>query len=180
MKTKFEGIKHEEQNKFMFDTNIFDAILNEKIDINTFPKNYEFFVTHIQKDEIEAIDKPDKQERKKRLLEFFKDLKQEKVATESFVLGTSRLGSAKLSKVPTESAVWGVSKWGESKWTSRDNLIEELRKGNLKHTEDALIGETAIKNNFILVTDDKTFLNKVRSLGGRAIRFEQFMKGDFE
>src|SRR3989338_2816811 len=166
--------------KFMFDTNIFDSILDKKIDISKFPNNYEFFIVHIQRDEIEAIQKPEKLNRKNKLLEFFKGLNQEKIATESFVLGTSKLGNAKLSKVPTESMVWDVSRWDESKWTSEDNIIEKLRKGNLKHTEDALIGETAIKNNFILVTNDETLLNKIKSLDGRAITFEQFIKGDFK
>lgn len=147
--------------KFMFDTNIFDSVLDEKVDINKFPNNYEFFVTHIQKDEIEAIDKPEKQDKKKKLLGLFKELNQEKMST--------------------ESAVWGVSKWGESKWTSENNLIEELRKGNLKHTEDALIGETAIKNNLILVTNNTNdLLRRVKALGGKAITFEQFKNGEFE
>ncbi len=107
----------------MFDTNIFDAILDNKIDPNTFPQNYQLFITHIQKDEIEAIKKHEKQDKKKKLLELFNKLNKENIPTESLVLGTSRLGIAKLSRIPTKSAVFGVSKWGEANWTLKDNLI---------------------------------------------------------
>lgn len=167
--------------KFMFDTNIFDKLLAKDIDLSIFSDMHEFFVTHIQKDEIDAISKPEKQEWKTKLLNLFKSLNEGNIPTESFILGTSRLGAAKLSSVPTESMVWGVSRWDEAKWTNpKTSLIEELRKGNLKHTEDALIGETAIKKEFILVTEDNNLFNKFVALGGKAIRFEQFLKGDFE
>ena len=61
--------------------------------------------------------------------------------------------------IPTESALWDKSNWDESKWATDDlveKILEELdkkdkRKSNL---EDALIADTAIKNNFILITED--------------------------
>jgi predicted nucleic acid-binding protein len=139
----------------MFDTNIFDAILDDRIEISQLPKKVDYFVTHIQLDEIEAINKPEKMERKKQLLKLFKEIKKEEVATESFVFDVSRLDKAKLSD---------------------GTLLEELRKGNLKNTEDALIGETAIKNNLILVTNENKFLKKVKALGGQAINFKQFLE----
>ena len=142
--------------KFMFDTNIFDAILDGQVAVDQFPKEAKYFVTHIQKDEIEAIVDPDKLDRKAKLLKTFNSLEQ--------------------TKVLTESAVFDVSKWDECKFTAEDNLIEELRKGNLAHTEDALIGETAIRNEYILVTNDPRFLKRVQELGGKAITFEQFLK----
>jgi len=162
----------------MFDTNIFDKILDEEISLDLIEKGTEkgfcYFLTHIQRDEIEAIEKPEKLERKKKLLGLLGEFKEE-VSTESFVLGTSRLGKAKLTKTATESAVWGVSRWGESKWTDeKTTLIDHLRKGNLKHTEDALIGETAIKNGFILVSHDDRLRNLVKELGGTALSIEDF------
>ena len=163
----------------MFDTNVFDKILDGDIPLEIIGKvaelGYTYFITHIQKDEIDAINKPEKQERKKRLLELLEEFNKEEVSTESFVLGTSRLGKAKLTKTATESAVWGVSKWGEGKWTDeKTTLIEKLRKGNLKHTEDALIGETAIKNNFILVTHDERLREVVKEFGGSVLTIEEF------
>ena len=144
---------------FMFDTNIFDKLLDEKIDTKDLPKN-NYFVTHVQLDEINAISKPEKQERKQKLLSLFKKISRNSLATESLVFGISRFGMAKFSK---------------------KSLIEELRKGNLRHTEDALIGETAIKNRLILVTNNtKDLLKRVNVLGGKAITFKQFLDGDFK
>lgn len=145
--------------KIMFDTNIFDAILNSSIDIASFPKNCKYYVTHIQKDEIDAISTPEKQERKKQLLQTFEKINAENLPTESFILGKSRLGMAKLGN---------------------GGLLDELRKGNPKHTKDALIGETAIKKDLILVTEDTSnFSSRVRSLGGAVINFEEFKAGAF-
>jgi len=44
----------------------------------------------------------------------------------------------------------------------------------LKHTEDALIGETAIKNSFVLVSHDDRLRNLVKELGGTALSIEDF------
>ena len=140
--------------KIMFDTNIFDAILDEQIDIASLHEENEYYVTHIQHDEIEAISNPKKEERKKKLLEIFEELNKENIPTESFVLDTSRLNNAKL---------------GEG------NLLEKLRQGNLKHTEDALIGETVIKNNITLITKDNRLKNKVLELSGKAKTWDEFI-----
>ncbi len=141
----------------MFDTNIFDAILDEKIDLNSLSEENEYYVTHIQHDEIEAISNPRKEERKKRLLEIFEELNKENISTESFVLNISRLNRAKLGK---------------------GNLLEKLRQGNLKHTEDALIGETAIKNDITLITNDDRLKNKVLELEGKAKTWDEFLEDE--
>jgi restriction endonuclease S subunit len=140
---------------FMFDTNIFNRILDNELDISAFDSNYDYFVTHVQRDEIE---KCRNEERKQRLLEKFKLVPQNEIPTESFVLGTSKLGKAKL---------------GDGK------LLEKIRKSNLKHTNDALIGETAIKNNLILVTEDEDLRKKVNELGGEAISLLDFQSGNY-
>lgn len=87
--------------------------------------------------------------------------------------------------VPTESAVWGVSKWGECKWTAEDNLCEPIRarleelkprdRGNIK---DALIAETAIKNNYILVTKDPRLRDATNQFGGQAITLDELLRSD--
>lgn len=140
---------------YIFDTNIFDKILDNQTNLDELPKNSKYFVTHIQKDEITKISKPEKQERKNHLLEVFNLIEKEEVLTESFV--------------------WGASLWGKCKWGA-GKIFDKLKMGNDKHIEDALIGETAIKNNLVLVTNDKDFLNKVVELGGQAISFEEFMR----
>jgi len=52
--------------------------------------------------------------------------------------------------------------------------FEKLRQENYNHTEDALIGEVAIKNKLLLITNDKTLRSRVNSNGGRAINLEEF------
>lgn len=143
---------------FMFDTTVFNDIHSKKIDIRRFPKQFNYFITHVQFDELNKT--PDK-ERKRKLLGIFKNIDK--------------------TKLPTESGVWGVSRWGEFKWGSeRDKTLEQLRKDNLRHTEDALIGETAIKQGLILVTDDEKLLKRVKALGGQAITLEDFFEGKYK
>jgi len=165
----------------MFDTNIFNKIFDENIDITNFPKTNNYYITHIQKDEIEKIKDPTRKNKIKQLF----ILINEEIATDSFVLGYSTFGKAKLSsikikQIPTESMVWDKSKWGSAKWSSENNtLLDYIRQGNLKHTEDALIGETAIKNKIILVTEDKKFRKKICALNGKAITFKDFIDCNF-
>lgn len=140
---------------FMFDTTVFNDILNNKLDTKTFRKDCNYFVTHIQFDQLCSTRDSG---RRKQLLSIFASIEKEEIPTESVVLDVSRLGMAKL---------------GDGK------LLEELRKGNLKHTEDALIGETAIKNSLILVTDDDTLFKRVNKLGGEAIKLCDFLNGNY-
>ena len=135
----------------MFDTNIFNEILDGRINIDDLEsEENDYLVTHVQMDELKKC--PD-EERRKELLRIFSQINQKEISTESGVFDTSRFNKAK---------------FGEGE------LLEEIRKGNIKHTEDALIGETAIKNGCILVTNDKRLLNKVNELGGAALDFDAF------
>jgi len=139
--------------KVILDSNIYDLIANGSLNINLlFAKKdvFEFYITHIQIDEINKCPDEDK---RARLFLFKSKLSPIVISTESFILGTSRLGEARL---------------GDGK------ILEEIRKENSNHTEDALIGETAIKNNLLLVTEDNQLKNKVISLKGRAINLEEF------
>ena len=76
------------QQSYMFDTNVFNHILDRSIDISILKGKGRYYVTHIQLDEINAIKKDI--QKKNNLLEFFSCLTD--------------------FKVPTESAVWDVSK----------------------------------------------------------------------
>jgi len=124
------------------------------------------------------------------------------IPTEANMLGVSKFGACKFGngvKIPTEAAVWGVSKWNECKWGNGVKIptesfvldvsrldgeakldgttyFEALQNGNLKHIEDALIGETAIVKNLILVSNDESFRNKVQAVGGKAITFNKFIE----
>jgi len=139
--------------KIIFDSNIYDLVADGSLDIDLLNEKkdyYEFYITHIQVDEINKCSDEDK---RARLFLFKSKLSPIVIPTESFVLGTSRLGEARL---------------GDAK------ILEEIRKANLRHTKDALIGEVAIKKNLTLITEDSPLKNKVNSLGGKALNLKEF------
>lgn len=140
----------------MFDTNIFTRILEMDMDLPR-KNTHQYFITHIQHDELRATRNKQKRES---LLKIFKTITQK--------------------SMPTESAIWGVFRWGRAKWgvgKFHHRILKELEKrkpqdkGNVK---DALIGETAIVNSIVLVTDDGDLQASVIKLGGQAIDFATF------
>lgn len=155
-KRKEELVKSLKESKdrirVMFDNDILNKIVEGKIDIDRIIKSnkFEFYATHIQTDQVSRC--PDNEKRALLTLNLTK-LSPIVLPTESFVLGKSRLGEAKLGDGGT---------------------LEKIRKENLKHTEDALIGEVAIKKGILLVTNDKTLKSRVNANGGRAINLEEF------
>lgn len=141
--------------KIMFDSNIFDYILgdNELLKIlEEKEDDFKFYITHVQYDEINNC--PDAEKRAKLTLSSGK-LRPVVIPTESLVLGKSRLGFSRLGK---------------------GDVLEKIRGGKPKETMDALIGETAIKNHIILVTNDRKLRKRVNSSKGKAISLEEFKK----
>jgi len=143
----------------MFDTNIFNQIVDDNINIASLKQSNKYYTTHIQLDEIS--DTGDK-ERKSFLLGMFQEIGNE--------------------KVPTESAVWDVSKWDEAKFSNGDLytlLLQELNKSKPRdkdnNIKDALIAETSIKNGFILVTADSALYRIVKNLGGSVLNWNEFL-----
>lgn len=137
--------------KLILDSNVFDNLLSGKISLNDLDiNNNEIFITHIQVDEInECTDKF----KRASLFNLLTEIRPEKIPTETFALGLSKFGNAKLG-----DAI----------------LFQKLRNSNLNHSKDALIGETAIKQNLILITNDKRLKNKVNELGGTAMNIEEY------
>ena len=138
--------------RVMFDNDILNKIVEGQVDIDyTIKSNkFEFYATHIQSDQVSRCS--DNEKRAILTLNLTK-LSPIVIPTESFVRGTSRLGEAK---------------FGDGK------ILENLRQENEKHTEDALIGEVAIKKGILLVTNDKTLKSRVNSNKGRAIDLDDF------
>ena len=142
----------------MVDTNIINRILDHDLELKVFKEaGKTFLATHIQRDEIK---KTSDENRRKELLYIFEEI---------------------VNRVPTESALWGKSKWGECKW-AEDNLVEEILKELDKkdkrrnNTEDALIADTAIKNDYVLVTDDGDLYDVVTEVfNGSAQKWEEFL-----
>lgn len=171
---------------YMFDTVAFNRILDGVVDIAALRGKARFYATHIQLDE---LSKTSNLQRRQGLLAVFQGITEDKVPTESFVLGVSRLGEAKLggsNLVPTESAAWNISAWDQAKWGEEDGLISALRseldklnKGKKNNIQDALIAETSIRNQFTLVTDDSDLRTVTKKFGGKCVDVKQ-MVADFD
>lgn len=168
---------------FMFDTNVFNHVLDGMAELSGFVGRAKFYATHVQIDELKNTSND---ARRAALLEVFEKITNIRVPTESFVLGSSRLGEAKLGgerPVPTESAVWGVSRWDECKWTASDNLYEpikseldRLNQSKPNNVQDSLIAETSIKNGFTLVTHDRDLFWITTKFGGAASNIHEVIK----
>ena len=154
--------------KFMLDTNAYNQLLDNDISVDDLKGD--FFTTHIPEDELNNTRVED---RRKKLNAKFKEIHQKELPTESAVWDTSKLDKAKWtdSDTPTESFVLGTSRLGGAKLgdgVSYDKILEFLEKikpndrGNIK---DALIGETASKQDMILVTDDYGLFYAVTNKG---------------
>jgi len=122
--------------QYMIDTMIVNRILDYDLDLKYFKgEGIQIFTTHVQRDEINNTPNVT---RRNELLSVFKQVE---------------------NPIPTESALWGKSKWGESKWAADDlveKILEELNKKDKRKSNphDALIADTAIKNNYTLITED--------------------------
>ncbi len=143
----------------MFDTNVFNKILDEEIDVESVHKGKPYFVTHIQQNEIENTKNP---ERRKALLNTFHGINK--------------------TQVPTESGFWGLSVWGGAKWSAEDGVIQAIieklnakNKSKTNNGHDALIAETALKNKYTLVTDDGDLREVMLDMGGIAMSFQEFL-----
>ncbi len=151
-----EGRSKKTKN-FMFDTNVFDKILGGQIPISEIQRSidlgYKYFITHIQTDELSNI--PDnKKEKRAKLILFLSIVAPSLIPTESFVLGYTRSGFGK-------------------KGTA--GYYEKLLNDKKTNVKDAIIAETAIKNGFTIITEDKHFIKKIKSLGGLVVDSKEFI-----
>lgn len=125
---------------YMFDTNIFNEILDGRIEISRFHRIAHFYITHVQLDEINGtVDV----KRRHELFEVFEAVVgNDKIPTESFVLDVSQLDEAKLGD--EENDLYEKIK----------SKLDKRNKNKPNNIQDALIIETAIKNRLTLVTHD--------------------------
>lgn len=111
-----------------------------------------YYITHIQSNEL--INIPDeKKEIRQNLILILTKLSPELIPTESFILGKSKLGFAKLSD---------------------ENYYEKLLNESKNNVNDAIIGDTALKNNLIQVSNNKRLRNKILSFNGRVMTITEF------
>lgn len=132
-------------NKYMFDTNIYNQIIDGSIKFESQKGRADFFATHVQIDELR---KTSDSERKNVLLGIFNQLIEPS------------------DMICTETPIWEVSVWDGCKFNDDTELYESIKKSldslnkNKKNNiQDALIADTAIKNKIILVTHDSHLYN---------------------
>lgn len=143
----------------MFDTVIFNRIVDGFLDVSVLIGKVDVYVTHIQRDELNATSNA---KRRELLQKTFHEV------------------SAKT--VPTESAIFGVSRFDEARFGAEDGLylkikvVLDAKKLKQNNIQDALIAETAIVNGFTLVTDDRHLAEIVQTHCGKAIGLVQLQK----
>ena len=166
----------------MFDTNVFNRIVDEGIPVESLIDCVTAHATHIQRDE---INNTKNDERRAVLARVFRDVIGESDPTASFVLDTSRTGKARLGgerQVPTTSAVWDVSRWDEANWSSDDDLysalkskLDTLNQNKPNNVQDALIAETSIKGGYVLVTDDADLAAVTKEYRGKCLSVRELL-----
>ena len=141
-------------NVFMFDTNIFNRILDGSIDPSSL-NGKDCIVTHVQFDEIQATKN---EERRAQLEGIFTQITNAQLPIESFVLDVSRLDEAKLSDGVTYNQLL--------------QRLNELNRSKPNNIQDALIAETALNNKITLVTEDRNLAQVVNEFGGEVCNLQ--------
>lgn len=146
---------------YLMDTNAFNNIWDAKdVDVATIARQAQgrVYVTHLQADEIKDTRNT---ARRASLMECLQTIDAELRPTETFVIGKSQLGRAKLGG-------------GSSYRAILDKLNNRKKKRSNK--ADALIGETAEARGCDLVSDDQDLAEVMRMRGIRVIGWRQFVE----
>ena len=135
--------------KYMLDTNVFNILLGEGAILEKLPNDGQFIATAMQIWEINQTKN---------------DLKRQKLL--------DKFHEVDPIKVPTVSAIWGVTSWNEGCYGAGELYQVILEKLNSKNKSkknnhiDALIAETAMSLNAVLITSDKDLCPLIAGLGG--------------
>lgn len=138
---------------FMLDTNVFNAIVDGKLELDKIASGGEFFATHVQLDELRACPSPRRE------------------------LLVAQFHAVAPIIVPTETMVWGVSAWDAAKWgegtrfSALKAALDGKNNGKRNNVKDALIGEAAIVHGYTLITSDRDLADVVLALGGQTHGF---------
>lgn len=139
---------------YVLDTNIFNRLLDGRLNAEQLPRDGAYLATHVQIDE---INRTKDAELRAALFLMFTEVRPELVPTESFVADVSRLGYGKLSD--------GV-RFGKLKQD-----LDALNKSKANNANDVLIAEVAIANNFTLLTADRDLAAVVKNHGGKVVLY---------
>jgi restriction endonuclease S subunit/predicted nucleic acid-binding protein len=156
---------------FMFDTTVFNAILNRHVDMGQLPRNLKYYVTHIQYDEI--LNTKDER-RRGELLKIFEKVQKDVVPTKGCVVGVSKVDLSEL--------------FSEDDANLYDKMLEKLKEKDKKsgkkkppenQARDILIALTCMKNCLTLVTNDENLKEVAQEFQCPAIKFCQLLKGEY-
>ena len=134
--------------KYVLDTSLINKLVDGSVNLVELPKDGAFVATHVQLDELKRT--PDKN-RRRELLDKFSEVVDEVHETDTFVLGESRLGQAKLG-----------SGLGYREIKKRLDALNGGKKNNLR---DALIAEVAFRDGYVLLTADQDQSTVAQTLG---------------
>ena len=161
------------RKKCMFDANIFDMVVAHPESVEMLRKCVDVYVTHVQSNQIDDTKSSHPE-------------KWEKLNWARLQVVSEGSQSSGERVVPTKSSAWDITEWNGGEWTSDDNLIYQFtgpispNKTNPKPYKrkitDALIAETAIKNGFTLVTEDKRLRKRASALGAECMSWEQLLE----
>mgnify|MGYP000925810503 CR=1 FL=1 len=141
--------------KIMFDSNVFDKLPNiiNKIKDSS-EKQYEYYITTIQVEELCEIPDSKKNIRVNNIL-MLADLRAKLVPISVFILnGRARLGYARLGN-------------GE--------IYKKILNENKSNIDDAIIADTCVFEGCTLVTEDKDLYSRMSRNGFEVIYFTDFM-----
>ncbi len=153
-----------EINRVMFDTNVFNRIVDSDIDVTSLPTSCEYYVTSLQHSELRGTQNLS---RRKRLLSAFSELVWERNTAESDI----------------KSTPWGVP-WG-SPWDSGTGIYDEIErrldqspqsKSKRGNKFDALIVEVCREEGFILVSEDLAVREVAPAYGVFVLTFGEFLR----
>ncbi len=142
------------QMRLMFDTVVFNRILDGQLNMGSLRAGVTIYATHVQLDELSNTRDT---ARRTALTNVFQGTIDAKTATSSFVLGVSRLDEAALGNAEDDL------------YSSIKGELDRLNKSKPNNVQDALIAETAIRQSFVLVTDDSHLSTVTEQHGGRCL-----------
>ncbi len=141
--------------KIMFDTNAFDQMTNNHFDVikDSLKKGFEYILTTIQLEEINNI--PDKENRFNKLL---------------------MLAKLSIVVVPTSCAILGYSRFDYCK-LGEGHFYKKLLTPTKSNIPDSIIGDTSLYENALLVSNDRSFKNKMNRLRkDSCVGYSQFLE----
>lgn len=135
---------------FLLDTNIFNHLVEGKIQKEHLPLEFPIFVTTVQYDEVAKCSDIQKRTDLYSWLKILSD-----------------------HIAPLETLVWDVGHWDNSKFGEGElyqkllsSLDAKKKRKNNANIHDALIGEVAIIGKMVLVTNDNDLALTVKEHGG--------------